>query len=230
MRAMMMETLALQWRAARWALLPFVVVAFGFPLMALRTARGHVQEMPFAPAEAVLVSLQLWLIVFPMTAALLGVAVGLAAWAWDHGSRHVYALSLPLHRWEYALLKFGAGAVLLLIPVAALLAGLLLGLVGFELPDGLHAYPFAFTLRFLMAALVTYAIAFALASATMRTAVWVISAYVAFLIFGTMAVGFARDSLGMTELMTPYELMTHLLMRWPGPFHVLGGNWMPIDV
>lgn len=230
MRAMLMQTLSLQWKAARWALLPFVITAFGFPLMALRTARANLEQVSFAPAETVLMSLQYWVLIFPLMAALLGVTVGLATWSWDHAAKHVYALSLPLRRREYAVLKFGTGAVLLTIPVAALMIGVLLGLAGFEVPDGLHAYPLAFTLRFLMAALVAYAVAFALASATMRTAVWVISAYLLFLIFGTIVVEFARESLGMTELLSPVELMSRALMRWPGPFHVYGGNWMIIDV
>ena len=230
MRAMLGQSLYLQWKTMRWPLVPFVLAAFGVPLLALRQAHAAAVVAPFSAAENVLYALQYWTLLFPLTAALLGITFGLSAWSWDHRTHHVYALSLPLARWEYALLKFAAGVAFVLIPVVALLAGTLLGLAGLDVPDGLHAYPFAFAFRFLLAVLIAYAVGFAAASSTVRTAIWILSAYLAFLILGSLAVGFAREALGMTDLLTPLDIMGRMLARWPGPFHVFGGNWMPIDV
>ena len=226
----MTQTLALQWRSTRWALLPFVVAGFGLPLAATQSAEAAGATSPIDASNAMLLALQNWTPLFPLTAALLGVTAGLAAWSWDHRANHVYALSLPLPRWRYALLKFGAGALLLLVPVVAVLAGVLLGRATLDLPPELHAYPFSFALRFLLAALILYALTFALAAGTMRTAIWVISGFVAFLLFGTFAVTFAREAFGIPNLPTPIDLVHAALVRWPGPFHVFGGNWMPIDV
>ena len=230
MKGMLGQSLALQWRVSRWPVVPFVLAGFGLPLLALRGAQGIAARVPEGPAEAILVTLQNWTPLFPLTAALLGVTLGLGAWSWDHRGNHVYALSLPVGRWEYALLKFAAGGVIMLVPVAAVLAGVSLGLAGFQLPEGLHAYPLAFTLRFLLAALVVYALSFALAAGTIRTALWVISLFLSWLIFGTLAVGFAHEVLGVEQLPTPLDLLNAALSDWPGPFHVFGGNWMPIDV
>ena len=104
-----------------------------------------------------------WLAMLFGTALFAERSAGVLARHW----KHVYALSLPLARWEYALLKFAAGVTLVLIPVVALLAGTLLGLAGLDVPDGLHAYPFAFTFRFMLAVLIAYAAAFAAAAFTL---------------------------------------------------------------
>lgn len=230
MSEQMKQTLVLQWKAARWPLLPFVVGAFGLPLAALQSAEAGAARMQGAPAEGLLGTLQNWTPLFPVMATLLGVTIGLTAWAWDHRANHVYALSLPLPRWRYVMLKFGAGALMLLIPMVALFAGVLLGRAGLDLPDGLHAYPIALALRFLLAALIVYAVSFALAAGTMRTAVWTISAFVAFLFFGSFIVDFAREALGAPDLPTPFDILVAALLDWPGPFSVFGGSWMPIDV
>lgn len=230
MRAMLEQTVHLQWKVTRWALVPFIVLGFGLPLMALRSADAMAGRHGFAAGMAFLGGQQMFVGVFPLAAATLGITVGLAAWSYDHRSNHVYPLSLPIGRWEYALLKFVAGLPLLLVPAAAVLLGVLLGLWTIDVPEGLHAYPFAFAFRFVLLATVVYAATFAIASATMRTAIGVLSTFLVFLIGGTLVVGFARESLGMEDLITPIELMEAALLEWPGPFHVAGGNWMIVDV
>ena len=230
MSEQMRQTLVLQWKAARWPLLPFVVAAFGLPLAALQSAQAGAARMPAAAAEGLLLTLQNWTPLFPAMAALLGITIGLATWSWDHRANHVYALSLPLPRWRYVLLKFGAGVVLLLIPMIALFVGVLVGRGGLDLPDGLHAYPVALSLRFLLASLIVYAVSFALAAGTMRTAMYTISAFLAFVFFGSFIVTFAQEALGAPDLPTPFELLMTAMLDWPGPFSVFGGSWMPIDV
>lgn len=230
MSAMLKQSLFLQWKVSRWALLPFVLAAFALPLLAMGRAGAAARTDSFAAGYAALAVMQQWVVVFPLTAALLGVTVGLAAWSWDHRAGHVYALSLPVERWRYVLLKVTAGAVVLLIPVAAAWAGALLGTLTSDVPEGLRAYPNAFALRFLLAALIIYAATFAAAAGTMKTAVRILSGLLLFLLFGSILVGFVEQTFGYDDLWTPIDLLNAALGRWPGPFHVFGGNWMLIDV
>jgi hypothetical protein len=224
------QTLMLQWKAARWPLLPFVLASFGLPLAAMTTAGAAGEREVFSAGMVTLLVMQQWLVLLPLTAALLGLTIGLTAWAWDHRANHVYALALPIERWRYALLKLVAGVLVLLIPVVAAWAGALTGAVLTDVPPGLHEYPNAFALRFLLAALITFAATFALAAGTMKTAIRVITGLVLFFIFGSIAVGFLERVLGVDDLITPIEILQSSLTSWPGPFHVFGGNWMLIVV
>jgi len=226
---MFAQTLMLNWKVARWPLLPFVLIAFGLPLLALRMAASFTDAVVFAPGRALLGALEIWTPFFPFLAFLCGAACALSVWAWDHRANHVYALTLPLPRWKYVLLKLGAGALLVFIPAFAVLAGALIGSSGLTLPDGLHAYPVTFAFRFLLAAMIAYAAIFALAAGTQRTTTLVLAGLVLFMIFGEIGAGYLNDTLH-TLLPAPFELLEAALLRWPGPFNVYGGNWMLIDV
>lgn len=228
---MLRQFLYLHWKSARWAILLFTPVCFALPLLAVRFAQQNTRGIePDFIAGALLMTLQVWVPLFPLIAGLAGVTLALTAWSWDHGNHHIYALSLPLARWEYALQKFLAGLVLLSVPVLALYIGALLGAGMIELPDGLRSYPFALGGRFLLAALIAYALIFALAAGTVKTTVRLVTAFVLFLVFGSLAAEFIQSALGLDRVYTPFHLMDAVLMRWPGPFHVFGGNWMLIDV
>src|SRR5205823_857995 len=107
---------------------------------------------------------------YPVLAAALGLLVAIATWAPDHRGRHVHALSLPLPRWRYVLLRFGAGATLLAAPIVAVSAGALLATWSATIPAGLQGYPGALAIRFALAVLVAYAVFFAVSAGTARTA------------------------------------------------------------
>src|SRR5690606_14011096 len=100
---------------------------------------------------------------FAFVAVAAGVVIALVSWNWDHRTGHVYALSLPIPRWRYALLKLWAGAVALVVPTLAILVGAGIGLMAVEIPEGLRAYPIAFAARFLLCSIAFYALLFALA-------------------------------------------------------------------
>jgi hypothetical protein len=227
---MLVETMRLQWRAARWVLLPFLLLSLGLPLLVLRFVEQLGSQLgPDLDPRAVVAGMSLWAPLFPLLAALLGFAVAFAAWTWDHRTGHVYALTLPLSRARYASYKFLAGAGVLLVPVGCLLAGALLGLLLTPLPELVHAYPLSFTLRFLLGAGITYALGFALAAGTARTVVWLVVGTILLLVFGTILVQFLEGVL-RTDLVDPLEVLERALLDWPGPFHVFGGSWMLIDV
>ncbi|RMH12971.1 MAG: hypothetical protein D6701_12805 [Gemmatimonadetes bacterium] len=228
---MFREILRVQWKATRWPLLPFIAAAFGLPLLAVsRMPKLTGRADPLAPmAEVVLTQMQVLLPLFPLLAFLVGVATALSAWAWDHQVEHVYPLSLPVKRDRYVALKAAAGALFLLAPTAAFWAGSHIAVAVVELPSGLRAYPDWLTFRFLLASLFGFALLFAFAAGTMRTAVATLAGLVLLLVFGSLATDYLSANLtGFNFHLTPW--LWDALSSWPGPFHVLTGNWMLIDV
>lgn len=230
MNPMLMQSVHAHWKNVRWPLVPFIAAGFALPFAALRWAAGAAEAAVYSPALDAIAAMQIWVFVFPVMAALLGATMALTAWSWDHRANHVYALSLPVTRTRYTALKLAAGAILLLLPVLAAWAGALLGTLTIEVPADLRAYPNAFALRLLLGALICYAVVFALAAGTMKTAVYIITGFLLFLVFGSLFVGFVEELTGRTDLWTPIQIVHAALSEWPGPFHVFGGNWMLLDV
>ena len=158
----------------------------------------------------------------PYLALLAGVLLGLGAWASDHAGKHVYALSLPVTRSRYVLLRFAAGATLLLIPVAAIGVGALVATLSVTLPGGVHAYPLQLTARFLLATIVCYAIFFAVAISTRRAALALLG-----VIGGLLLADAVLWAAGVSAV-TPTVFMW--LTNWPGPLSILVGRWALFDV
>lgn len=227
---MLRAMLYVQWKAARWPLVPFVLLAFGLPILLLGAARRFGQDGGEVVPAMMLSVTSGGLILFPVLATLVGLAVALLAWSWDHRLGHVYALSLPVSRSRYVLLRMAAGAILLAVPVAALWAGAFVAALSIPVPDGLHVYPLAFGFRFALACLIIYALAFAVAAGTTRTTVIILSALLVFLVFGTVVVDVIEGMTDARGLVRPVDLLYWALVRWPGPFHVFGGSWMLLDV
>lgn len=225
------EIFFLHWKAVRWILLPFVLLAIGCPMFILRVIQSTPvpNGMARATAPMILNYQRGWLGVFPILAFIIGGIVALVAWSWDHQSRHVYALSLPVTRANYALTKMVAGMGIVLIPGVALLLGTMFGLLMTPLPAELHAYPFSFAMRFLLAMLIAYSLIFALAASTVRTTTTIIIGVIVVLVFGSIGVEIVNTATHR-HLVTPAEIMIDAFMNWPGPFAVFGGNWAIIDV
>ena len=224
------QMIFLQWKASRWLLLPFMLLCFGLPQLAVRTAERSARlDDATVAVDWLLGVLALWMPLFPLLAAAVGIAVGLSAWNWDHRVNHVYSLSLPLRRRDYALLKLLAGAAALLLPLAAVLLGALIAIAAVDLPPGLRGYPVTFSLHFLLAMLLAYALAFALAAGTLRTTVIVFVSLIVFVVFGTIAAEYINDVTRL-DIVTPLEILEELFVHWAGPFHVFGGRWTLIDV
>src|SRR6187549_2902040 len=125
---MLREMINLHWKAGRWAVLLLVPVCFGLPLLVSRFAAESADSLESSFRAASMINgSQVWAPMFPLIAALSGIAIALTAWTWDHRGNHIYSLSLPLPRWEYAVLKFIAGVVMLALPIVGLFAGALIG-------------------------------------------------------------------------------------------------------
>ena len=222
--------LFVHWKQVRLLLIPFVVAAFGLPLLAVQGLGADATGGVSAEVYQIVSGYQLWLPLFPMLALAIGIVLALTAWNWDHRLGHVYALSLPVARWEYALLKMGAGIALGLVPTLAFWIGAHVAAASVTLPAGLNAYPNHLALRFFLAMLMAYAFFFALGAGTVKTTVWVVTgifaALVASEVLGDVLVLYFSGLEGLSLL----ELATDWLVERGGPFEVFTGNWALIDV
>ena len=112
---MFREMLKAQWRSMAPVVAVLTVVAFAAPLMTVLYGANLRQASTYTVAAwleaAVSVGAAL-----PVIALIAGVLFGMAVWSPDHLGGHVYALSLPLPRWRYVLLRFGVGMAFLAAP------------------------------------------------------------------------------------------------------------------
>jgi len=231
---MFKQILFLNWMGTRYGLLPFLLAAFALPILAVQgaTLDPSIPESAAVRASQLLYTLQVWTPIFPAFAFALGTVLALMVWNWDHRAEHVYALTLPMTRPRYVAMKMGAGALLLLLPVVVFWVGCLLATSFTDIPEGLRAYPNAIAFRFLLAASIAYAVFFALAAGTMRTAIILLTAWVAFLVLGEIVPPFLGEMINFQALYE-FSILDWLLkasLEWPGPFEVYSGNWMLFDV
>jgi len=209
----MLET---QWKWTRGMLLLLSVASFALPLLSLRTSLDARSEGHF------IASMQGWSAGYAVVAAGLGLVMAILGWSYDHRLRHVYALSLPIPRWRYVLLRFSAGLALLALPVLALAVGTHIVAFSALIPKTLHAYPVALTLRFAFATLVAYAVFFAISSATARTAGYILGKLGVLLV-----VQILLETAG-----SHVNVVGHLIdvvFATSGLLAVFNGRWMLID-
>ena len=223
--------LFLHWKQIRVGLIPLALASFGFPLLMVQ-GLGSVPGLAGPSLDAFRLARDFagWSGFFPVLAAAIGMTLALSAWNWDHQLKHVYALSLPMARWEYAMLKMGAGAALALVPAAALWLGAHLAVASVTIPDGLHAYPNQLALRFLIAILLSYAVIFAMAAGTIKTTIWVASAFFGFLILSAISADYLAQHFVLFQQQNPFSWVMHWLFNSRGPFEVFNGHWVLIDV
>jgi hypothetical protein len=230
---MFQQLLFVHWKGARFGLIPFVLAAFGLPLLTVQGTLPASGEAADASVRAALLlgQIQVWAPLFPILATLTGVTVALSAWNWDHRGNHVYALTLPLSRSRYVIMKMGAGVLLLLLPALTFWLGCVAATSTLGVPEGLRAYPSAVAFRFLLASLSLYAVFFALAAGTLRTALWVFGAFVALAVLGGIVPAFlAQTFFPGLEGWSFLDWFVRASTEWPGPFEVLTGSWMLVDV
>ena len=159
---------------------------------------------------------------YPMGAYVCGLLIGGAIWWDDIQGKHVYALSLPLPRWYYVLLRMSTGLTMIGILAAALLVSALLTAAQVNLPPGVHAYPGGLAVRFALASTVTFMIAFSLASASPRTLRILGISVSIFVVYVLVA-----ESL---EFWSPAQFLVKAMQNWPGIADAFTGRWMLFDV
>ena len=218
---MFRQILLTQWKWSRLLVLAAAVAAFAIPVWSVQALGGDIGG--WRDGQAVLRSMRGYGGLYAMLAGGLGVAIAISSWSLDHRTRHVYALSLPVDRWRFALMRFGGGAVLLLIPALALWISALVATASVDIPPGLEAFPTSIALRFAFAALVSYAIFFACAAGTVRTAGWVLGGITVIVLLLAFA-----EPLHLPVIF--HDALERVLFTWPGMFEVFTGRWMLIDV
>jgi hypothetical protein len=217
------QMLYVHWKAVRLGLLPFVLAAFGLPLVVANGLANSGPAIPTVSTSVALSGVEEWMPLFPILAASIGCLLALSAWNWDHKANHAYALSLPISRQRYAMMKFGAGCALAAIPVFALLLGSGVAMLAVDVPASLNVYPLQLAARFFFGITIVYAILFSLASGTIRTTVIVLSIFIGVPML--LSTGVFRPLL--SDLPVSYWISQALRH---GPFRVLFGNWMLFDV
>ena len=220
---MTLQMLYVHWKAVRVGLVPFVLAAFGLPLMVAQQMNAWRGDVPTMAALDALSGAYVWAPFFPGLAAAVGCVLALSAWNWDHKTNHVYALSLPISRRRYAMTKFSAGAVLALIPMGALLLGGTVASLIVDTPVEIRAYPLQLAGHFFLASVLVYAILFALASGTIRTTVILLSVLVGVPIL--LSMGALQPLIGDV----PVARWVQQGLRY-GPLRILFGRWMLFDV
>src|SRR5690242_1446059 len=210
-----------QWKWSRLIVVLGSLAGFALPIVSLQGA-ARADSSPLQAGE-LLRAVQSWGVLYPVLAAALGLLVATATWSPDHRGRHVYALALPVPRWRYALLRFGAGVVLLAAPVIAVLAGALLASWSATIPAGLQAYPVALAIRFALAVLVAFAVFFAVSAGTPRTA-GIVVGLIGGLILAQVVAHVASLDLDL------WGKLQLVVVNWPGPLAIFAGRWMLIDV
>jgi hypothetical protein len=219
---MFAQVLKAQWLQGRAIVILFLLLAFTVPLGSAFYG-GDVHTTSVENVAAWLSMSKTVGQVIPILALSLGVLMGMAAWAPDHAGRHVYALSLPVSRAQFVLLRFAAGVTLLAIPVAGLGLGAILATYAVKLPSGIHAYPLQLTLRFALSATVMFAIFFAISIGTKRAVVATLG-----VVGGLLTADLLRAALGDDPVVVSW--VYGILTTWPGPLAILLGRWALFDV
>lgn len=154
---------------------------------------------------------------YPAAAVALGILFATGNWLPDATGRWVYAFTLPVSRPHLALLRLGAGAILLLPATLVLWGVATIGVATAGLPAVVQAHPGMVALRFAAATLVAYA--FASLLVLLGRKVWYLA--------GGMVVLLLLSGLGL-DWFGP--LMDTLFLHTASPFHVLAGSWLLLDV
>lgn len=209
-----------QWRESRLAMVVLAGIAGAVPLLSLRGA-GAVTD-PWSSWDLLRATAQ-WGAAYPILALTAALALAVGAWWPDHRTKHVYALTLPISRVRYLLLRYGAGLTLMLAIAGVLAVSTLVATMRVSLPPLLHAYPAGITIRFFLAGVSAYTILFALNGLTPRMA-RIIAA--AFLLLVLLSIAGDLASLGWN----PLAGVVDALLSPYSPLAIFRARWMLIDV
>lgn len=212
-----------QWKRTKGAALLATVLGFVIPIASVQMVSWNGDPRYWNGAVGVVMAMQSFGVWYSLLAAGCGLAFATFAWSQDNAARHVYALSLPIARSKYAAMRFGAGALFLLLPALGVLIGCLIASLIAPIPIGMHAYPLSLTFRFLLAAAVAFAIFFAISAATPRAAAIVLGGIAAVVVIGFML------SLAAVRIDFLSTVITTLFAS-PGILSIFTGRWMLIDV
>ena len=212
-----------QWKWTRAAVLIATILGFAIPVSAVRLFDVSRYTGGRPTPGYIIRAMQEAGVLYAFLAAATGLAVAFIAWSADQKGRHIYALSLPVSRARYAMMRFGAGSVFLLLPTAGVLLGCLVATAIIDVPAGMHAYPLQVAIRFMLSTFTAFAIFFAIAASSQRAAATVLGVIAGFMLLAVMigAMGVNYDILGNAA---------KVIFAQPGVLSIFTGRWMLIDV
>jgi hypothetical protein len=212
-----------QWKWARPVLLVAILVTGWIPLQLLRSAPYQASNAYHIPT--LYSNIQGAGTFYQLLALAVAVVLAISAWQADAHRQHVYSLSLPIPRWHFALLRFGAGACLL--GIVAVAVGLFGGVAAAlaPLPPMLHAYPVGLAVRFWLGALIPFGLIFALLSSNPRRVKMVVAAVVTIWAVDLLLAGF-----GVTQSPLLWNWVGASIYSDGGPLTAFISRWMLIDV
>jgi hypothetical protein len=208
------------WRESRLAVLLLGGLALAVPILSLR-GRWTAAD-PWTAWDLLHASTR-WSAAYPVMALTAALALAAGAWWPDHRTKHVYALTLPIARSRYLLLRYTAGLLLLLAIGGLLWLGGLVATFTIPLPPLLHAYAAGLAVRFCLAGLSAYTLLFAVSGLTPRMARVIVAACLVLVI-----VTVAADLL--TLGWNPVATVVDALLGPYSPLTIFRASWMLIDV
>ncbi|MBW7933777.1 MAG: hypothetical protein H3C62_09245 [Gemmatimonadaceae bacterium] len=212
-----------QWKWARPIIVLGALVAGYIPVEALRS-------MPFKSADTYYIptlyqSVTTASVYYQLLALVIAVVVAISAWQADGQRQHVYAMSLPVPRWRFVLLRFGAGVALIgIVAAAVMLFGAVAAAIA-PLPPMLHAYPVGLGVRFWLGALVPFSAIFALLASSPKRVRLIVVAFVVIVIVDMMLA-----SVGVTQRPVILSSIFDAVYSGQGPLTAFLSKWMLIDV
>ena len=158
---------------------------------------------------------------FPLLAGFTGLTIGMSAWQSDHDGGHIYALSLPIPRWHYALVRLAAAFLLVLPTLAAFALSATVVAAAIELPPGLHSYPLPLVVRFCASTIIAFSLFFALSSGSRKSGGWGLLVVIAAIILD----GVYQNTAGIG-----YSPLFNFLLGTRSPTSFFLGQWSLVDV
>jgi len=209
-------TLAAQARYLAPILALAVVVAALVPLLTVQGVDAQTHWWG-GRTELLLEQSRIFAPIYPAMALSFGIFFAAANWLPDVWTRWVYVFTLPVARARVALIRLGAGIVLMTPAVLSLWIAGMVGVRVAALPSVVEAHPGALALRFGAATLVSYALTSLLI--LMGRRIWYLGlALVVLVVVQGLGVHF-----GVT--------LTDILFLSPlSPLHVFAGQWLFLDV
>jgi ABC-type transport system involved in multi-copper enzyme maturation permease subunit len=209
----------IQFEGSRNLVLALAVAAFALPIVSVRSGwSGSDRNL-----TAFLTELSVWGLLYPVLAAVAAAVLSVSIWGSDRRGSHVYALLLPVQRWQYVLLRY-LGGLALLAPIAmALWLGAIIGAASVDLPPGLRTFPHALAAKFTISLILLFGLAFSFAAAS-RRALGIGFRLLGLLVAVHFGVIMVRPGINL------FSTIVSALATPPGPLAPLGGRWMLIDV
>jgi hypothetical protein len=211
-----------QWPTTGPLLILMTLMAFAAPF--IQFTAGVVVNSVGDPGDAAMIlsAQTAFAPLYPMLAWFLGLLMAATTWGDDTQGKHIYALSLPVPRWYYLLLRLSTGLTYLVIPAIALGIAALITASQVTLPPGLHAYPGGLMVRFALASALGFTVLFALGSANERS-IRIGSIVVIALFAVTVILGIAGFDDGIQGFF-------RAVMSWPSIIDTFAGRWILFDV